>query len=243
MADGVDYTPKTNTNGTGGVAPGRVPWKVVKDNTGQTVVLPATRDQVNAQLRAWFNGDTTDDMTWTTLAKRLDAGGYNNNGSWSSVKKAWDTLLNETLAVGGSMTVYDYLGQQIEAVRGFKAATAGPGSAGPYMGPTTQVTLTNETDAHSILDNALQQYLGRAATSQERDRFVQQLNKAEKANPRVSDPTGLHSSVSSGGVNQQQLAEDFATKQPEFAQTQASTTLNSWLDTAIKSLETERLVP
>lgn len=102
------------------------------------------------------------------------------------------------------------------------------GGAAAYNGPVSRVTLTNEFDARALVDNALNQYLGRDATSKERERFWKRLNKREAANPDTATPVG-HDTVQTGGFNREQFAVDFAQSRDDYAETQASTTLMDWV--------------
>lgn len=220
----------------GGTAPsGTVPWAWGKNAAGQLVAKPATREQVNAQLLKWFQGDTTDGITWNVLAKTLKAAGYSNDGSWGSVKKQWDTLLNETTAAGGGATVYSFLGQQVQAVQGFKQPAGGGAAA--YNGPTSTTQITNKFDAQALVDETLVNYLGREAKPEERAAFLKQLNSAERANPQVRTPNGKHADTYTGGFSAtaaQDLAKDFATGATDYAETAVNTTGLKLFEQAIK---------
>ena len=168
--------------------------------------------------------------------KKLD-GYYKQVGGplgFRSAKSMWAAFV--TASVNTDMTPWEILAAQSAQPLPPSTSTAGgsAGSAGPYLGPTTTTTVANEMDAKSLVNNALSQYLGRTATDAEVSAFHQKLNSELAANPNVSDPTSQHAGVNSGGTNPQQLAEDFAKSQPDYAETQAATTGLNWMVEAIR---------
>lgn len=133
---------------------------------------------------------------------------------------------------------------------------AGPGGGGPYGGggggsqafTNSTVQFTTKTDARSIVDNALNQWLGRDATPKERQKFWEKLNKAEAASPQVDSgvagPGGTSRTVKGGfsSASAGILAEDFAKSRDEYAETQASTTVLDWMTESIMKDQTEGLM-
>jgi hypothetical protein len=97
------------------------------------------------------------------------------------------------------------------------------GAGGAYTGPVTQVRLTDPDTAMGLIDQSLQGALGRSASAQEKQRFLEALRKYEMANPTVTtgDQTG---SVTTGGSNPQVFAQRFASAQEGAAEFKAATT-------------------
>lgn len=98
------------------------------------------------------------------------------------------------------------------------------GGGGGGAGPRSIVNLTNAADAQVLVDNALQQYLGRAATPKERRQFLNTLNQVERDNPVISSPGGTR-----GGTNPSLVAQQFARSRPDAAEYLANTQYTSWL--------------
>lgn len=85
------------------------------------------------------------------------------------------------------------------------------------------VNLTNETDAAYLVDQTLQQYLGRVATDDERAEFYKTLNKLERKNPYITSAAGTR-----GGLNQQQVAREFARSREEAAEQRTAGQYMDW---------------
>lgn len=135
----------------------------------------------------------------------------------------------------------------------FDAAQANPGmqqhalngaggGGGAYNGPVSRTTFTNKFDANLIVDNALTQYLGRAATDSEKALFQQQLHAREAANPTVVTPHGKAASTQTGGTSSTQQALEFAQSRKDYGETTANTTLATWFGNAIASMKSDRIV-
>lgn len=99
-------------------------------------------------------------------------------------------------------------------------------------GPTQAVSLTDPGTAKQLINQSLQQYLGRNATPDELQNFVAALNKAEMKSPRVSRVAGA-TAVTAGGFNPATFAEDYAAGMEGAGEFQAVT---SALDNFIGSL-------
>ena len=105
-----------------------------------------------------------------------------------------------------------------------------------YTTTNTQVSLSDPTEAASLLSQTLQQRLGRAPTEAEKHSFLAALNAAQRANPTktttsytLDEKTGGYNTTvgeTSGGVNAGQVADDFAMKnnRTEYGAYQAATT-------------------
>lgn len=101
--------------------------------------------------------------------------------------------------------------------------------------PTTNMNLSDPTEADSVFVQALHQRLGRAPTDAEKHSFLAALNAAQRANPTVTKTqydldakSGQYatSATTTGGVNAGQFADDYTKKnnQGEYGAYQAATT-------------------
>lgn len=134
-------------------------------------------------------------------------------------------------AINKNISAYDILNQNI-ALNVQK-----PGGTGGASGYSSVVNLTNPDDAQVLVNNSLNQYLGRDATDEERDAFLETLNRVERKNPIVSTPTSR-----SGGTNQQQVAKEFALSQDTAAEDTANTTYMNWMAEALMKNPNEGVV-
>jgi len=117
-----------------------------------------------------------------------------------------------------------------EFVNAYGSATTRRGGGGG--GPTQAVNLTDPGTAKQLMNQSLQQYLGRDATPDELEKFVTALNKAEMRNPQTSVRSGS-TAVSAGGFNPATFAQDYAAGMEGAGEFQAVT---SALDNFIGSL-------
>jgi len=134
-------------------------------------------------------------------------------------------------------TPWDVLNDLAKAAQSENSASGG--GAGPTSGTSSSVSLTSQTEAHALLNNALTGALGRRANDADVQDFLAMLNGAEQDNPQetswTNDPgqEGVgqrQTSTSSGGVDAGQLAENFAEKQPGYdAYQRDSTYMNAFL--------------
>lgn len=123
---------------------------------------------------------------------------------------------------------------------GGKALSSGSGGGGVSSSVQKSVRLTDPSTARGLIDQALGNFLGRAADPQEQKAFLKALNVQERQNPTVTRQTtvsggGSSSSTSStvGGFNPSTFASEYAAGQEGAGEFQAATSL---LDTFISSL-------
>lgn len=210
---------------------------------------------VRQQLSNWR---VNDPKQYATIVEQMRYANYlgPKSKSMAAIEEAWKNVASDAASAYADnpyskrANVFDFLYSR--AVAGAKdgpAPGSGPGSSNgggggstAYTGPTYRATLTNEGDAHTILNNALFAYLGRQATPKELANFKAKLNEQELGNPAVATPQGVAGVVQSGGVNAQDEARSFAVGQNDYAETQASTTLMGWLSDAVKNSKSERIV-
>lgn len=126
-----------------------------------------------------------------------------------------------------------------------KSSSSGGGGSRYGAYTNSSVSLTNQFDAREVVDNALNQWLGRDATPEERTKFWKQLNAGESANPRVESGVtskGGSRAVGSGGYNPRVAAEDFAKSRSDYAETTFATTAMDLIKESIMGDQTEGLM-
>lgn len=127
------------------------------------------------------------------------------------------------------------------------AGGGGGGGGGPTTTTTTStsVSLTDPGSARALVNKSLTDYLGREATEQEQEKFLQALNAAERRSPTVTRQTTRTvpgrgtASVTQDvetrqGFNPSTFAQEYAQSQEGAAEYQAATNL---LDVFIGSLK------
>jgi hypothetical protein len=171
-------------------------------------------------------------------------------GGWTKAQQ--EALFSESVgraAIGFSMTgdaytpdVYAAELAQDNAANGLDAGgkVLSAGSGGVSSSVQKSVKLTDPSTARGLIDQALGNFLGRAADPQEQKAFLKALNVQERRNPTVTRQTtvsggGSSSSTSNtvGGFNASTFASEYAAGQEGAGEFQAATSL---LDTFISSL-------
>lgn len=135
---------------------------------------------------------------------------------------------NFTAQTGRPITPWEYM----ELLAGGMSGARGGGGGGG--GVSRVVDLTNPSDAQVLVDNALNSYLGRRATEEELGTFLQTLNKAERANPVVTTPSGR-----TGGVNRELVAREFAESRDEAAEFMVESQYMNWFEQLLNRDVTE----
>lgn len=124
-------------------------------------------------------------------------------------------------------------------LNGSNAATSSGGGGGYGGGggggssTTSQIQLTNPDQAKQLINSAMAGLLGRRATSEEYKKFLTTLNDAERGNPIVTTVEGDTVTVT-GGTSSAQIAEDYVTSRPDYAEFQTATT---FMDAFISALD------
>lgn len=153
-----------------------------------------------------------------------------------AVDEAW-LAYQDTGILISPLEVYEDLVASAAAAEAAAEASGGGyyGGGGGFGGggAMSSVVLTSETDARSLLNQAMSAWLGRQATSSEVDQFLALLNDQEMANPVKQEIVG-DMSIQSGGFNPQTFAEDFVKGMEGSAEYQAVT---SYLDAFLASLD------
>lgn len=141
---------------------------------------------------------------------------YANQGKRVPVIQAFDEVLANAAAAG--------------LTPGGTSGGGGGGGGAPQI--TKSVNLTDPGTAETLIDQALQQYLGRRASNDEVREFRKALRKAERGAPTEVDIEG-DTQVTSGGFNPATFAQQYAEGMEGAAEYQAATT---FLDSFIESL-------
>ena len=176
--------------------------------------------------------DLNNSQSW--LSRVLDTeAGYDNLvaalqgvGAISSDKPTWGTVATaarQVLSSAGSRGQEFWSFVNDRTVK--DPANDGPVSSGSGLGRaprmpsrTETVQETNEMDANVLLNNAMQQSVGRDATDAEVQAFTRILTGEAEANPRFSqsNPVGMNDAKNrtGGGINTELLASEFADGTP-----------------------------
>lgn len=171
---------------------------------------------------------------------------YYGEGRWSlsggagkpGVKGFWEMAVDVTRAQAN-------LGKRVPVIQAFDQILAnstaagltpggtragGGGGGGPRV--TQTINLTDPGTAETLIDQALQQYLGRRASNDEVRKFRKALTRAEMESPRAADIEG-ETQITRGGFNPATFAQEYAEGMEGVAEYQAATT---FLDSFIESL-------
>lgn len=134
---------------------------------------------------------------------------------------------------GQKISPLNVLESQIDAYSQMTGGSGGGrGGGGGAKAPTKAVNLTDPGTAKTLLNQSLEQYLGRQATPEETAKFTKALGVAEMKNP--TDTTIQNGMVvRSGGFNPATFAQDYAAGMEGSGEYQAVTSV---LDTFISSL-------
>lgn len=107
----------------------------------------------------------------------------------------------------------------------------GRGGGGPST--TRSVSLSSESQAAAMLDQAFTSYLGRTATDEEVSTWQELLNEAQRANPtvnRVVPGGGVTNVTTSGGFDPTRFAREYAQSQEGYAERYAALNFMNSLD-------------
>lgn len=177
---------------------------------------------VSVAQEFWYQMDDFMFNEWTSEVQRGLT--YDVGRNPAVLQQEWDryTLAagNYNKSTGKDISPIEFLRMQNDRLERIGKLPKQGGGGG---GSSSVVNLTNPTDARTLVDNALAGYLGRAATTEEADQFLSVLNQQERANP-----INTTKSSRSGGVNQQQIAKDFARSQEGAAEFMADTQYMDW---------------
>lgn len=187
-------------------------------------------DNVNNYYRSF------DDADKQRMVAMMDK--YYGKGKWdvTNMGPFWQMAVNRAAtayAQGMKVTPWDAMDAYVSA--SLKDGSAPAAASRPKTTAWTQkqVTLTDASSARALVNSALSQYLGRTATAQEQNAFLKALNAAESAAPKVTKgstttnaqgATTASSGKTTGGINQEEFAVEWARAQEGSAEHMAATT-------------------
>lgn len=195
-----------------------------------------------------------DQAAKTTLFSKMDS--WYGKGRWDPswipkfYKRAADASAYAYANAGQKLTPLDMFDSILQGQPGKTSAGTGArgGGGGGGIGVTesmqvaSSVNLTDPSSARKLVDTALTNYLGRAATAQEQEVFQKALNMQERQSPTVTTQQSRTSAgggqsmtksmtETQGGFNPSTFAEEFARGQQGSGEYQAATTyLNTFID-------------
>jgi len=173
----------------------------------------------DAAMNMFFRMTPKQRQEWDGLIAAIDGKAPDEFRSNS----VWRTTVGYAQEANRAMPNNPMSPTDILRIQARNAIASGANQRGGRSTTSRVINFTNESDAAYLIDNTLQQYLGRQATDEERDTFLKTLNKLEKKSPYVSTPTQR-----SGGVRPEQVAREFARSRPEAAETRATGQFMDW---------------
>jgi hypothetical protein len=136
-------------------------------------------------------------------------GGTGGLKDWRATQSALETIYVERGRLPKVLQGTDLRTFLIKPFEGF-AKSGGDGAGGVYR------TISDPTQAASLIKSAFKSVIGREPTAEEVAKYTKALNKAEKANPaRVVNGT------TTGGIDRIEFLSQEIQKLPEFAQKKA----------------------
>jgi hypothetical protein len=219
--------------------------KIKAMGTGQPL-LNTWYDKADVQS-SWTRLPMTDQALFEATAKSIS--------SRSTGKGLFSEMIDQSAyqsTIGVRVTPQELM-YQLAYQRGvlnddgsFKPKKAAKDQYGTQTAVSKQVDLTDPDTARGVLDNALETYLGRKSGPQDQAAFLAALQQHERANPEISRTTQVTSpgqtsggnttqtSLTKGGSDATQYAEDYARGQEGAAEFQAAST---YLDEFMKALK------
>ena len=131
-------------------------------------------------------------------ANRLRNAGYSVGNVTGAVTK---DLRNAWLSAHSDLTTEIQAGQQLDLPT-FLEINKGAGGKGGVSIQTAQI---NDTSAASIINQVYRNLVGQDATPEEIAMYTKQIRKAQMANPTKTVYSGSGSSMTTGGLDTQQL--------------------------------------
>lgn len=204
-------------------------WGYDSKNKKQTFI---NKSQAN---NAWV---FLPDQTRKGIMQKMDAAF--GQGKWknTTLQYYWQQAVNGAnyalYAQNQLVGVPDVFDRIIGEAAQQQRAAAGGGGGGTSV--TRQIRLSDPQTATALLDSALEKALGQTATRQQRQQFLEALNKQEAKNAtitRTSRSAGGTNVVTTGGFNPSTFAEDYAKGMQGSAEFQAATT---YLDAFMSAL-------
>lgn len=197
-----------------------------------------TADEVRGQVYAWYDTEKYDE--WANYLVSLDLIDESEKGNIELLSAVWGDavdLAGRLFTHGGKKVTPWAATKLLSEAGGY--SPGGSGGRGGFSGTRTSthrsVDLTDPSTAKAIINDALSQHLGRAATEDEVRAFTTVINSAERANPTLTTTSTTYdkgdavssSSTTKGGLTDSgryQLVSDEAMKKPEYGAVQSATT-------------------
>ena len=197
--------------------------------------------------KVWVSDDqkNVDPANWPTLSQFVNTGfanmsdkmakevfskmdQYYARGGWGIeyvqgfLEKA-AKISSDALTRGEQVPVIDALDNLLRQAQEAGLTPGGKGGKGGGPKITQTIKLTDPQTAETIIDQALQQYLGRKASDTEVKAFRKALRGAEMEAPQKVDTVGT-TAITSGGFNPATFAQQYAEGMEGAAEYQAATT-------------------
>lgn len=194
----------------------------IKNGSNQSSAVLASVEKINKQLdklnenpRAFIYSMSPQERV--NLAKTLTSAGYQtpelngefNDGLVSNYKaaisqaKSWNTANKE---------LPDYVPVDLTGFLTYRTKLTGANGTGGSGKPNQWGTISNPTQAKSVINSVVTDLLGREATAKEISSITKKLVAAQKANP-YKEVNGM----TVGGVDAQQFVTDLITASDEFS--------------------------
>lgn len=243
--------------------PNGMPWSQQQEIGGPTNGAQAPLWTSIEQAKQLFGSLNTKQVNdW--VAQGVLAGQLAPGSGWAQGQDLWDRMVEVAArqgANGNQVSPFDVLKTYISNQSGAGVwakdkngmfETNSLTGARRYIGPefrtfnTSQVNLTDPTQAAAISTAVFQQLLGRDPLPGELNQYATALRAAEQANPTTISQTNQYDSMGNviavtkadqkGGYNlyaQRYLAEQQAKSNPEYGATQAATTYENAFENAV----------
>jgi hypothetical protein len=217
--------------GPGGPDGGYAPDNPLLDTIAGRGYQESTRARSDAlqQVFAWYGTPKYQELVDYLVKLGLLSKGDSTN--IQKVAMVWGDAVDVAAALGPSKRIDPWNAAKLlqTSDEDGAASGAGGGGDGPKTQTSTSVNLTDPKTAKGLINNAMTQALGRAATEEEIAEFVDALHAQQYANPQTSTSTynadgSQVSTTSSGGVDAGQIALEAAQSEDDYAEVQAGTT-------------------
>lgn len=203
------------------------------------------KPQDNTDPKVWVSDEQRDidPAQWPTLSQFINTGfanmsdrmakevfgkmdKYYSRGGWGIeyvqgfLEKA-ARISADSVTRGEPIPVIDALDNLLRQAQ--EAGVSLGGGKGGRSKPTKAVRLTDPETAQVVIDQALQQYLGRKASNDEVTAFRKALGAAERGAPTEVEISG-DTAITKGGFNPAAFAQQYAEGMEGAAEYQAATT-------------------
>ena len=194
-----------------------------------------SKDRPLPQAQAdFFDMNAEERALWRQ--KTINVKGYRNptgGQEFATWKEATSGLAAYQKATNrNDLDIYTYMDRL--AMTSPSGGGGGGAPAPPSKYVTTQVDITNPSEARSLVEDAVGTYLGRRPTDYEFSNFLSTIKEVDRKNPTKSTQkvksTGAGGGTQrtnvkqEGGVDRRQIAKEYARSRYDFAETNVETT-------------------